>query len=390
MTLGDDNTQPPNVVNVTSITQLTTQMKEGQKADRAERRIDQIALRMEICDGTVPRRLRQWLSEVGGFLKDNFTDLQILELAKASSSGELRQEIRDFTARATDPIIAWEAAETEIRRIFIPTVDTLKLKHRFSTYQQFHSETTPNYVRRFKIDVLEAYGITVVESDMLNLIGCFLRGLNDRNMARGIGAKDKQVLSEVLALTLQHAENADKLYHMFLRPGQEPRSEEPMDQSAITHQPHPLTHPTQVPDPPTGNKSKKEKVERSEVQKLTDQVATLTTLVKKKFGAEQNTPAPQKQQQRQNFQPQGNQNQQPPSVPSYRPVSQDTRRCFECNQMGHFKRNCPRLRRPPRYDARQAARCYNCDKMGHYASECYQSHPRTQFNVRNPKNWSAP
>lgn len=42
-------------------------------------------------------------------------------------------------------------------------------------------------------------------------------------------------------------------------------------------------------------------------------------------------------------------------------------RCFECNQVGHLRRNCPNNRQ--QWDRR---RCFICDRPGHVARECRQ------------------
>lgn len=46
------------------------------------------------------------------------------------------------------------------------------------------------------------------------------------------------------------------------------------------------------------------------------------------------------------------------------------KRCFACNQVGHFQRNCPTRRRfTAGYETR---RCFACGRLGHTAKECQQ------------------
>ena len=46
-------------------------------------------------------------------------------------------------------------------------------------------------------------------------------------------------------------------------------------------------------------------------------------------------------------------------------------KCFECNQTGHIRNNCPRINRKfTRLPARSSIRCSYCRKTGHLESRC--------------------
>lgn len=179
-------TQNVNVVTIESIDQLTSQVLRGQREAQAIDQVHYTSQHIDKCDGSAPREVRKWLTVIGGYLKDNYTQPQVLSLAKATSSGELLQELRAITTRAQEPVTEWKTADEELHTLFIPEADSLQLKHRFTTYQQLHGENTLTYVRRFKIDTTEAYGDTVSESDKSYLVGSFLRGLTDRTLAQKI------------------------------------------------------------------------------------------------------------------------------------------------------------------------------------------------------------
>ena len=49
-------------------------------------------------------------------------------------------------------------------------------------------------------------------------------------------------------------------------------------------------------------------------------------------------------------------------------------RCFYCNELGHFQRNCPVRRRTDQRSREN--RCYRCNQTGHFERDCQQGNDR--------------
>ena len=81
------------------------------------------------------------------------------------------------------------------------------------------------------------------------------------------------------------------------------------------------------------------------------------------------------------------------SVNAVEPQQSSLARCFSCNQLGHFRRNCPNNAFPARQPSQQNdRRCYRCNQRGHLQRNCdqqrdqnYQRYPSGN-QYRTPKS----
>ena len=123
-----------------------------------------------------------------GWQSEAVTDSFMLDLAKATATGELLEEIRarvnDTTDSGIHAIEDWATLRAHVVEHFLSACEDVKLQTQLETTKQRTGETTPAYIRRFGTDATRAYGTTArAPTEENRVVASFLRGLSDRQFA---------------------------------------------------------------------------------------------------------------------------------------------------------------------------------------------------------------
>ena len=188
-------------------------------------RLAQAAQTIDRCDGLVPQQVRAWVRCLDGWNSESDTSPAfVINLAKATSTGELLEEIRRVTnVPAPSNIDEWDELRSHVVEHFLSACEEIKLQAQLEKAKQRLGETPAAYIRRFRGDATRAYTQTRSQSEEERVVGAFLRGFADRTFAERLFRKGPhKKLHEAVKAALDLETQRERMEQVLHQQGHEP------------------------------------------------------------------------------------------------------------------------------------------------------------------------
>ena len=290
------------------------------------------------CDGKSAASIRTWIDEVAQAL--NHTDA-VARLAIRTTTGHLRKDLEAFMGPGDWSRFKWDDIKLYVVANFTTDQDKEELRAEVEVMRQQAGEPTKEYGRRYTDAVELAYpqAILAPQNDIADryILGGYVRGLSDRNLAERLVRKGLPATLEDTIKAVAKMEDAEKsVQSMFKVPGQlteaapTPRQEEPMEINAMAR----------------SNNSVIASPLENEVVNMKRQMSGITgqlTQLLAAFTNENEGPQLQPQAQPAPQQPRPGQRSQQPSSrqqPNFAYSKDGRPTCAYCQKKGHLRREC--------------------------------------------------
>ena len=174
-------------------------------------KVQNAATGIDRCDGSVPALTREWIQAISGWETEEPGADFLLPLIKATTTGDLLQEVRRWMT-GTQAATTWPELRAKITEHFLSTCETIRLQTSLESIRQKVEESPAAYIRRFQSDVSRAYPDTRQSTEEQRVILTFLKGFRDRSLAARIFKTEKTTtLDETIAMALEKEAKREKL-----------------------------------------------------------------------------------------------------------------------------------------------------------------------------------
>lgn len=154
----------------------------AQYRETAERqKAQQQAQRVQHCDGSSTRKLREWFREIE--LTVPYSNKTVL-IASLTAEGPLRSQLEKYLSEQPQrDQVTWDALKQELQTQFLSQHEAERLRDEVEKVKQEAYETTAAYGRRFREAADLGYPAAQRNADQQRLmLRCYMRGLKNREL----------------------------------------------------------------------------------------------------------------------------------------------------------------------------------------------------------------
>ena len=212
----------PVVSTAGQLMELANVFQQAHLENKQEARLTQAATAIDRADGSVPAYTRTWIRALDGWSTEAVDEAFLIWLAKQTATGDLLEEIRQWTSAEHDGISTWPDLRKKVLKHFLSACETLKLQAQLEHAKKKERETISAYIRRYRAEATRAYPEERPTSEERHVVASVLRGFAERTFAERLFCTGKvTTLIEAISTALEKEAERESLEQVLQIKGQE-------------------------------------------------------------------------------------------------------------------------------------------------------------------------